>query len=583
MDKRIEVSGDLGSFEVSIENIHQESFLNIYKIQFSSEQIAELNTITLNWQISANDIKGVWTTNVLHEKRLRADWEAPSVQSRVSVEAPVLTLFSNSDINVQTFACSDAINTIQLEAPIREEDNLIYCKVTLFKEKMPVCKFYKMELRIDSRPIHFSQALRGVSEWWESFERLKPMDVFEYSKVPLYSTWYSFHQSLDPKVLLEECKIGKELGNKLIVIDDGWQTNDSNRGYDYTGDWEPERLTNLKSFSDEVHALGMKVMLWYSVPFCGIKSKAYQKFKGKFLTENHRWAPVFDPRYPEVRAYLTDKYVTALQTWDLDGFKLDFIDDFKVYPETVLTKENGRDFSSVNEAVYQLMTQISEGLLAVKPDILIEFRQKYIGPAMRKFGNMFRAFDCPNDALTNRLRTTDVKLICGSSAVHSDMYTWHASEKVEIAALQITSILFSVPQLSVRLKSIAEDVKRMIGFYTEYWMNNREILLEGNFIPHAPLANYPLLSSSKDNKIIIGVYENMIVEIESEFQYIDLVNGKMSEQIAFEAMDDLGNCNVKIFNCMGDLDWESIESFDEGVHTLEVPANGMICIQRAES
>jgi len=85
----------------------------------------------------------------------------------------------------------------------------------------------------------------------------------------------------------------------------------------------------------------MKCLLWYSVPFCGIKSKAYQLFKGKFLTENHPWAPVFDPRYPEVRSYLVQKYAAALIDWKLDGFKLDFIDDFKAYPETVLTKENG--------------------------------------------------------------------------------------------------------------------------------------------------------------------------------------------------------------------------------------------------
>jgi len=84
---------------------------------------------------------------------------------------------------------------------------------------------------------------------------------------------------------------------------------------------------------------------------CGIRW-----FKGKFLTENHRWAPVFDPRYPEVRQYLIDTYSKALALWNLDAFKLDFIDDFKVYPETELTKAGGRDFANVNEAVDKLLT-----------------------------------------------------------------------------------------------------------------------------------------------------------------------------------------------------------------------------------
>jgi len=160
---------------------------------------------------------------------------------------------------------------------------------------------------------------------------------------------------------------------------------DNNRGYDYTGDWEPERLTDIVYFVRKVHKLDMKFMMWYSVPFCGKKSKAYQRFKGKFLTENHHWAPVFDPRYPEVREYLIGKYVFALKDWNLDGFKLDFIDDFMAYPETILTLDDRRDYASVNEGVDRLMTDVMNALKAIKPDILIEFRQKYVGPAMSKW------------------------------------------------------------------------------------------------------------------------------------------------------------------------------------------------------
>ena len=34
-------------------------------------------------------------------------------------------------------------------------------------------------------------------------------------------------------------------------------------------------------------------------------------------------------------------------------------------------------------------------LTKIKTDVLIEFRQSYIGPLMRKYGNLFRAGDCP--------------------------------------------------------------------------------------------------------------------------------------------------------------------------------------------
>ena len=52
---------------------------------------------------------------------------------------------------------------------------------------------------------------------------------------------------------------------------------------------------------------------------------------------------------------------------------------------------------------------------------MIEFRQSYIGPAIRKYGNIFRAGDCPADILSNRIHTIDLRLTSGSTAVHSDM------------------------------------------------------------------------------------------------------------------------------------------------------------------
>ncbi|MFT5385712.1 MAG: alpha-galactosidase, partial [Saprospiraceae bacterium] len=133
----IEIMGDTGTFKASLEEISNEDDIQIFRLRLTSDEPAQLNPLSLKWNLPAHDIKGVWTTNALHEKRLRADWEAISVESSVSVEAPVLCLFSHEDYNVQTFACSDVINTLQLEAPVREEDNLIYCHIHFFAEKMP--------------------------------------------------------------------------------------------------------------------------------------------------------------------------------------------------------------------------------------------------------------------------------------------------------------------------------------------------------------------------------------------------------------------------------------------------------------
>ncbi len=571
---KIDVEKGDNNFNIDIDGRERQEGVTVYDINITFDKPSEPGPLVLKWRFPAKNIKGVWKTGALYDKRLHADWELEPSISRVSIDAPVIAIFGHDDTNCLTFACADALNTVEMNACLREEDNEVYCYVKLFTERHHSISNYQTELIVDKRNIHFSEVLANISAWWSSFENLKPLSVPLSAFDPVYSTWYSYHQNLSVESLLSECQQASSMGYKTIIVDDGWQTNDNNRGYDFTGDWQPERIPAMGDFVNQVHELGMKCLIWLSVPFCGKKSQAYQRFKGKFLTENHRWAPVFDPRYPDVRSYLINIYAHALEEWGLDGFKLDFIDDFKVYPDTSLTKADGRDFASVNEAVDKLMSDVKDTLTAIKPDIIIEFRQKYIGPYMRKYGNMFRAFDCPNDSSTNRIRTTDVRLLSGNTSVHSDMFTWHYNESVEISALQFLNVIFSVPQLSVRLNEISNEHRKMIEFYTSYWVQNKEVLMSGNFKPFKPLSNYPLLMVSSDSHQIFGIYDEVLVHLENT-DNIDLINGKLDSVVVYKSVEDLGKYKLTVWNCMGEIVVDDTVSIRKGVGEITIPAAGM--------
>jgi alpha-galactosidase len=225
------------------------------------------------------------------------------------------------------------------------------------------------------------------------------------------------------------------------------------------------------------------------------------------------------------------------------------------------------------------MTDVMKTLKAIKPDIAIEFRQKYIGPAMRKFGNMFRAFDCPNDAVSNRIRITDVKLLCGESAVHSDPQTWHAEEQVEIAALQVLNGMFGVPQMSVHLRNISDDHLQMVQFYTDYWTANQHILLDGTFKAFKPLSNYPILSSSIGDHTIVGVYEDEVVRLPND-KTTDILNGKMSDSIIIRNANDHQDYNLIIWDCKGEQQKQQTITLKEGIQEIIVPPSGMLRLQK---
>lgn len=573
LDRQILINGNSNNPLVEVTKISHTNEIHIYDVKIKNESTS--NPITLSWKLPAHNIMGVWKPTTDFAKRIQADWELNQMESRISIDAPVIGLFGHDDSNIHTFACSDVINKLDLNARIREEDDCFYCHITLCQENQGQTGIYNVQIRIDEEKKHFSKALMATSKWWESFENLKPAYVPEIALEPLYSTWYNFHQVLEEDVLIEECKTAYKLGYRSIIIDDGWQTNDENRGYDYTGDWNPDRITQTKEFVESVHRTGMKIGFWYSVPFCGTKSEAYKRFKGKFLTEDHRWAPVFDPRYPEVRDYLITIYKNALVNWNLDGFKLDFIDDFKLYPDTP-AKNDSMDFHSVNKAVDRLLTDVKNTLTSIKEDIFIEFRQKYTGPAMRKYGNMFRAFDCPGDATMNRIRIADINMLAGNTAVHSDMITWHNDEKLEVAALQMVNTLFGVPQVSVKLNDIPKNHLEMIKFYTNYWVTNKTLITSGSFTPFKPLANYPIQEVKNEEKIIIGLHDDYVVNLDTSYKNIDILNAKLSENTVVKVSSHLGDYTYTILDCTGMIVEENSTSIETGLMEFNIPACGLI-------
>jgi len=580
----LEVIGDRQGFEVDLETRRVADGVDVLALRLRRAAPQPPPRLTLKWRVPSHDVIGQWTTSRHLNKTLRPDWAGSRLQtSMFAREAPVSCLFSSDDRNVLTFAVSDALNTTLTGSGIREEDGFIYNEVVFFTEKHESLSDYAAEVRIDRRPVPYWTALKDVAEWWARQPGYQPAPVPEPARLPVYSTWYSYHQNVDAAALLKEVAVARRIGYESIIVDDGWQTLDSQRGYAYTGDWEPERMPDMKGFVEGCHKAGVKVLLWYAVPFVGKSSRAAERFKDKSLRfEERLGAYVLDPRYPEVREYLIETYRRAIRDWGIDGFKLDFIERFTADPSTVLEATGGRDHASVNEATDRMMTDVLAELRKVKADVMIEFRQPYIGPLIRKYGNMFRASDCPNAYVANRVKTTDVRLLSGTTAVHADMIMWHYGEPVEVAALQMLNILFSVPQLSVRLEEIPKDHFEMIRFYTDYWTDNRNVLLDGAFEAPSPAANYPLLAGHAGDKQIVALYNDLLVGLDRRrpTDRIDVINAKPGGRVVLDMDEDLGAYRFTVLDCRGRTVTSGETRLTEGTATFDVPPSGMVAFER---
>ncbi|MCL6457537.1 MAG: alpha-galactosidase [Gorillibacterium sp.] len=551
-------------------------------IQIEADQKAYPPVIRVEWSHPAVDIHAMWHPGNARSKTLQTDWSG-SFKSKSTTLAPITSLYNLNGQNRLTFACSDALSPITVKVGIHEEDSTFLCSITLFEEPMPKIDKYEAVLRIDTRDIPYYQSIRDVQVWWESFPGLEPAYVPEIAFMPMYSTWYSFHQDLNAREVEKQCELAKSLGCETVIVDDGWQTEDNNRGYAYTGDWEVslKKMGDMRTHVDAVHQLGMKYMLWYSVPFVGNKSKAWSQFEHQFLRLDERLqAGVLDPRFPDVRAYLIGLYTAAVREWGIDGLKLDFVDSFHLSADKRDEVGAGRDYESVPAAVDRLLTDAMLQLRAIKPDILIEFRQSYIGPLMRKYGNIFRASDCPNDSIDNRLRTLDLRLMSGNTAVHADMIMFNPTEPVESAAMQLINVLFSVPQISVMLQETDSPQMRMLRFWLSFCKEHQDVLLKGDLAPTQPEMLYPLVKASLPHKQVAVIYSHVVIPVDGvPAEQLILVNGTYHDSIVIKLSTAWGTYSLDVRNCLGEQVQTSVIQLSAGLHEIKVPKAGVIFLK----
>lgn len=572
---------DLGSF--TVDDSAQDVQVDLAKTQNKDGILTQNITlefaeacvprpITIQWTALIPHMYTVWSPLARFQRYIGPDWMSAEAVSRAAVGMPVQTIIDKSGNNCMTVAVSDVISPIKLSVGVQENNGHVRCQLRLFDQLVSPLKSKSLTLRIDCRPIPYYQAIGEARAWWSELG-YENAEVPPHARLPMYSTWYSFHQALNHQDVLAQCRLAKDYGMESVLIDAGWEHDHVGPGFSYCGDWNisPKKIPDLRALTRDIHQLGMKCILWFAVPFAGINSQCYRLFQDKLLHMSEfagKSDPILDPRYAEVRANLVSCFERAVRDWDMDGLKLDFIDCLRLQVDSAMYNER-MDQKTVEQGVITLLEETKARLTAVKPDVMLEFRQQYIGPVMQHYGNMFRVGDCPYDALSNRTGIIDLRLTSGSSAVHSDMLMWHKDAPVEQAAMQLANVLFGVPQISVRLEQLSDDHREMLRHYLRFWRDYRDVLIDGTLIPIEPAANYSLVSAYKDGRAVHAAYSHNHIKVETAEAVLVNVTGEMDMIVETDR-----RFAYQITDCMGHLLAERV--LPAGLSKLLIPLCGFL-------
>ncbi|MFF3956447.1 glycoside hydrolase family 36 protein [Streptomyces sp. NPDC001890] len=535
-------------------------------------------TVRAEWRVPCLGATAYWTPDTNASHWLPPSWIAPRTVS-LALGAPVVSLVGADDRALCTAAADETSAPVRVGAGVVEESSEFAFTVEqdLTPDGPP------LRLRIDLSGRHFAATLQAVTAWWA--EGLHHPGVAPAARMPAYSTWYSLHQNVDTAAVERQAALAAAVGCESIIVDDGWQTTDRARGYGHCGDWDP----NPMAFPDpaahvaEVHRLGLAYLLWYALPFIGRHNDAWDRFKGMILREEpHLDAAVLDPRHPEVRAYLIEKVSRAVEHWDMDGLKLDFIDRFAVTDPPPAPA--GADRTTVHEGLLQLLADLDTRLRRTRPDVIVEHRQPYVSPGLWPYATMVRATDCPLSPAENRQRTVDCRLTAGPLAVHADMITWNSAETPESVAVHLVNALFSVPQISVDLAAQSPEQLATLRFWLGVFRQYADVLQLGVLEPARPDLGYPLIRARDHRTTVVARYAPLPVALPDRRsaagpQTLLVANADGDPAVLLTATRPEQTL-ARVQDCRGEILSETVLDLVTGVNSVTVPTGGLLTLTR---
>ena len=524
------------------------------------------------WIEPLKKVAGTWYPMGGRDHSFRQWWFPNTQESVFEAGAPIMAIYDFDGKNIITATLSDSVKRTKISTAVddlNQRDEVIF-KVEIVDDGNFQQKDHEIILRVDRRPVEYYDAVMEAGDWMRTFLP-KIIPVPDDAKMPLYSSWYNFHQEPEQTLLTEELKVASEMGFKTVILDDGWQFEGENTGdYFKSGDWKiaKDKFPDFKKFVDDVHGFGMKLLMWFAVPFVGFDTEAFKRFGDK-LAFNIDWmrTGLLDVRYKECRDYIIGTYERFVDEFGIDGLKLDFLDAWGSTTDIPAFNEN-MDHEILFDAIRTLEDEIYERMTARNPDFLFEFRQVYVGAEIVNHCNMLRVADCAADPVTNRIGIGSLRLVNRATAIHSDMLLWGRKETPVNCMRQMLNIMFSVPQISVLLTKVPEEQRVAVKRFVDYWTENRDVLLEGRFRAPDPGANYSSMSAEKDGRKITVLYSNSLAEITCADE--DVWNCTSGNVIAAVARPGT------VYNV---FDWRGKRlrggMITSGAQKIEVPAGGM--------
>jgi len=327
-------------------------------------------------------------------------------------------------------------------------------------------------------------SIRDFSNYQRSLYLLQDVEV-EASMLPIWCTWADWHSNdITSDIIVDNVKIGTELGIYNYIIDDGWFGPGLDNDYSVNlniGDWEPDphKIPDMVALVNDIKEHGGKPIIWCAPHAVAAGAKCYPE-RERLLIAEESGKPIINPTQfyslcfmnEEARDTMADICVKFIEKWDFDGAKYDL---FNWVPNVKCNNPNHHhDVTTMLEGLEMTLALIEERTRKLKPEYIVELKQNYGTPFFSRYGTMMRAGDGPFDPESNFLRTLFIQGYTPYAL--NDYQIIKGSETPEDTAVAIIKMLAAgIPAYSMDFKKLSVEQLDVIRLLNEWYIKHLNI------------------------------------------------------------------------------------------------------------
>ncbi len=116
----------------------------------------------------------------------------------------------------------------------------------------------------------------------------------------------------------------------------------------------------------------------------------------------------------------------------------------------------------------------------------------------------------------------------------------------------------------------------MLGFWLNFWTQNKVLLLDGELKPWQSELWFPVVEALNEQEQPIAVYARVVARPSGTLrEKIIVVNGTQEEGVFMDFGEDVGRCHLEIKDCMGEQVSYEERNFPAGLVNIIIPLAGL--------